>query len=123
MLTGLVLQSRGQVTVGGHDTIGEMHKVHTKLGVCPQFDTVYANLTVEEHLQLFAGLKGFAPKLLSGAVQAVAAAVNLDGDAFRQPASQLSGGMKRRLSMAIALVADPEIIVADGETLLYHVSR
>ena len=117
MLTGLVLQSRGQVTVGGHDTIGAMDKVHTLLGVCPQFDTVYANLTVEEHLQLFAGLKGIAPALLSGAVQGVAAAVNLDGDAFRQPASQLSGGMKRRLSMAIALIADPQIIVADGERL------
>jgi ABC-type multidrug transport system ATPase subunit len=45
VLSGLVLQSDGQVLVQGHDTLGEMDKVHTLLGVCPQFETVWPLLT------------------------------------------------------------------------------
>merc|ERR1712167_556317 len=93
-----------------------MDTVHTLLGVCPQFETVWPNLTVEEHLELFAELKGVAPEARTGCVQAIAAAVKLDGDAFRQPATALSGGMKRRLSLGIALIADPKLVVADEPT-------
>jgi ABC-type multidrug transport system ATPase subunit len=112
----LVLQNDGEVFVEGHNTLGEMDTVHTLLGVCPQFETVWPQLTVEEHLDLFAELKGVGSSVRSGCVQAIAAAVKLDGDAFRQPASALSGGMKRRLSLGIALIADPSIVVADEPT-------
>lgn len=77
---------------------------------------VWPLLTVEEHLSLFAELKGVPESARTGCVQAIAAAVKLDGDAFRQPATALSGGMKRRLSLGIALIADPKIVVADEPT-------
>ena len=116
VLSGLIVQSSGKASVGGFDTMAEMRNVHTVLGVCPQFDTVWGELTVEEHLQLYARLKGVVGSDERGLVQSVAEAIQLDGDPLRQPASQLSGGMLRRLSLGIALIADPQVVLLDEPT-------
>jgi ABC-type multidrug transport system ATPase subunit len=70
---------------------------------------VWGDLTVEEHLILYARLKGVASADRRGLVQSIAEAIKLDGDPLRQAASQLSGGMRRRLSLGIALIADPQV--------------
>ena len=57
-------------------------------------------------------LKGIGSSLLRSAVQSTAEKVELDGDPFRQPSSALSGGMRRRLSLGIALMGDPSIVVS-----------
>jgi ABC-type multidrug transport system ATPase subunit len=99
--------------VGSFDTLTQMSEVHTILGVCPQFDTVWADLSVQEHLLLFARLKGVTAAEERGLTQSVAEAIKLDGDPFGQSASQLSGGMMRRLSLGIALIADPQVVLLD----------
>jgi len=113
ILSGLIVQSEGDCHVGSYNTSTEMASVHTILGVCPQFDTVWSELTVEEHLILYARLKGVSAADQRGLVQSVAESIRLDGDPLRQPASQLSGGMLRRLSLGIALIADPQVVLLD----------
>ena len=77
------------------------------VGVCPQEDIVWNELNVKEHLTFQARQRGIAANLLYAEVQRVALLVNLDGDALLTPASKLSGGMKRRLSIGMCIIGDP----------------
>ena len=76
----------------------------------------YDALTVEQHLRLYARIKGVALGEESAVVQRVATRVRLHGDAFGMVASALSGGMRRRLSLGIALVGDPRVLMLDEPT-------
>ena len=73
-------------------------------------------MTVEEHLYFYCRLRGVPRASLANMVRRIAEDVELDGDAFRQRAGGLSGGMKRRLSIGISLTADPRILVLDEPT-------
>ncbi len=85
------------------------------LGVCPQHDVLFADLTVEEHLQLFAGLKGVPAKDVPAAVSKAIATVGLT-EKVKVLSSALSGGMKRKLSVAIALIGDSKVVILDEPT-------
>lgn len=89
---------------------------YSLLGVCPQFDCVWDDLTVQEHLALYARIKGVTGHRQSILIRNVAESVGLDGDPFRKMASELSGGTRRRLSIGIALIADPAVLVLDEPT-------
>jgi ABC-type multidrug transport system ATPase subunit len=69
MLTGLYPSTHGNAWVGGHDIRGELSKVQMSLGVCPQFDLLWPELTVEEHLLFYARLKGVPKELERTRVQ------------------------------------------------------
>lgn len=92
------------------------------MGIVPQFNTVYPDLTVQEHLLFYARLKGTAVSEEKSVAQRMAAAIGLE-DAVHKRASELSGGMCRRLSLGIALVGSPRILFCDevrGETLQHQ---
>src|SRR5689334_8460809 len=83
-----------------------------QIGVCPQFDILWDDLTVAEHLYFYARLKGIPPEREDEMVTKAVCEVLLTK--FREfKVKQLSGGMKRRLSVAISLVSDPKLIYLD----------
>jgi len=90
--------------------------VWRQLGVCPQFDCVWPDLTVRHTLEFYAAVKGVAGDRIRGAVQRSAEKVGLDGDSFSMAAGKLSGGQRRRLSIAISLLGDPDVIFLDEPT-------
>jgi ABC-type branched-subunit amino acid transport system ATPase component len=103
MLTGLIPPTSGDATVFGHSIAEDMGSIRRLLGVCPQHDVLFPQLTVRQHLVLFSALKGVPAADVAAEVQAKINLVGLtekDGTQSRA----LSGGQRRKLSVAIALL-------------------
>ncbi|CAG2245460.1 ABCA5 [Mytilus edulis] len=117
MLSGLVSPTRGTAKVLGLDinNPGDMLKIRQTTGVCPQHNILFDKLTVIEHLQLFAGIKGTKKDNMMKSIKQILNDVGLldQDDTF---ALNLSGGQKRKLSVAIALIGDPKIVFLDEPT-------
>jgi ATP-binding cassette subfamily A (ABC1) protein 1 len=112
MLTGDILPSSGVGTLGGFDILSQQLEVRRLIGYCPQFDALFELLSVREHLELFARIKGVAAQELSQVVKELMHQMNLD-DFEHKLAGTLSGGNKRKLSVAIAMIGSPAIIFLD----------
>ena len=110
MLQGLYPPSGGGALVGGADAGTEQAAVRLRLGVCPQHDVVWPMLTVAEHLLFYARIKGVPPAREGAAVAAMLRRVGLAEFANRQAAA-LSGGMRRRLSVGIAMMGEATAVV------------
>lgn len=115
MLTGLFPPSSGLAQVSGLDIVGSMDEIREQLGVCPQHDILWPELTAREHLQLFAQLKGIPSFLIDREVHEKISQVGLD-DACDNPVGSFSGGMKRRLSVAISTIGNPKVVFMDEPT-------
>ena len=112
ILSGDEIPTRGTATLGGCDILTQQIEVRRLLGYCPQFDALLDLLTVREHLELFARIKGVPEALLPGVVGAKLREMDLLPYANKL-AGNLSGGNKRKLSVAIALIGDPQLIFLD----------
>ncbi|KAI9099240.1 hypothetical protein DFS34DRAFT_579715 [Phlyctochytrium arcticum] len=115
LLTGLYAPTSGTATVAGQDIRTDIDGVYRSIGVCPQFDLLWSDLTVSDHLYFYARLKGIPPKDEAKAVLAAMEQVKLAPFADRQVVG-LSGGERRRLSIAIALVGSPALVFLDEPT-------
>eukprot|EP01087_Luapelamoeba_hula_P013768 TRINITY_DN395_c6_g1_i1.p1 TRINITY_DN395_c6_g1~~TRINITY_DN395_c6_g1_i1.p1 ORF type:complete len:890 (-),score=121.35 TRINITY_DN395_c6_g1_i1:212-2881(-) len=115
MLTGLYPPSSGTAYVGGYDIRTDIDCVHRVMGVCPQFDTLWLDLTCTETLLFYARLKGVSSKDEDSHVLDSLAQVGLESFGKRL-VSDLSGGMRRRLSVAVSLVGNPRIVFLDEPT-------
>ncbi|KIY93955.1 ATP-binding cassette sub-family A member 7 [Monoraphidium neglectum] len=112
ILTGMLQPSGGSAAVEGLDVATSMAAIRRSLGVCPQFDILWPRLTVAEHLTTYWALKGGGGDGggAAGARAAVAAAAAEVGlsEKLDTPAGQLSGGQRRKLSVAIAFLRYPK---------------
>ncbi|XP_061382063.1 cholesterol transporter ABCA5-like isoform X3 [Danaus plexippus] len=117
ILTGLTSPTAGTAYVYGLDVRdpNDMHEIRQMIGVCPQQDVLFDLLSVKEHLQFFAAVKGIPRKRVPGEVQRALSEVGLL-DQMHVFSKHLSGGQKRKLSIAIAFIGDPKIIILDEPT-------
>ncbi|BFZ20641.1 hypothetical protein BsWGS_23680 [Bradybaena similaris] len=115
MLTGDLKPTAGCAYLNGYSVLKDLKKVQQSIGYCPQFDSLYDELTAREHLQLYCRLRGIPP---SDEKQVVEWALNKLG--LSKYADKLSGtysgGNKRKLSTAIALIGHPPLIFLDEPT-------
>lgn len=115
MLVGLLRPSSGDALVFGKNILTDMDEIRKVLGVCPQNDILFPELTVKEHLELFANLKGVNEASLDGVVTEMIDEVGL-ADKVNTVVRALSGGMKRKLSLGIALIGDSKVVILDEPT-------
>ncbi|DAZ93928.1 TPA: LOW QUALITY PROTEIN: hypothetical protein N0F65_008871, partial [Lagenidium giganteum] len=112
MLTGDIVPTSGNATLAGFDILTQQLEVRREIGYCPQFDALIDLLTVREHLELFGRIKGIPSAELENVVYEKMQQLNLM-DFENKLAGSLSGGNKRKLSVAIAMIGSPSILFLD----------
>ena len=115
ILTTLIPADAGDIRVAGHDVAGEPDGVRAAIGVTGQFSAVDGYLTGAENLHLMADLHHLDRR--EGRRRAAGLLARFDlGDAAGKPAQTYSGGMRRRLDLAMSLIGDPRILFLDEPT-------
>uniref|UniRef100_A0A8C1UZ77 ATP binding cassette subfamily A member 3 n=1 Tax=Cyprinus carpio TaxID=7962 RepID=A0A8C1UZ77_CYPCA len=113
--SGLFPPSSGRAYISGYDICQDMALIRRSLGLCPQHDVLFDNLTVQEHLLFFTQLKGYPRKKIPDEVDRILRILNLE-DKRHALSKTLSGGMKRKLSIGIALIGDSKVVMLDEPT-------
>ena len=113
--TGLYEPTSGSAQICGYDIKTQMYEIYGRCGVCPQFDILWPLLTVREHLKFYAQLKGLPKSEWDAEAYRAARSVELT-DSDKRQVHRLSGGMKRRVSFAISLIANPAVVFLDEPT-------
>jgi ABC-2 type transport system ATP-binding protein len=116
ILCGLVKPTSGTATVCGHDALKENAKVKDLIGVCTQETAIYPYLTGKENVEFFGNLYTMDKATLKARCNMLLTKVGLAEDGGRR-AGKYSGGMKRRLSLILALISDPQIAFLDEPTV------
>ena len=116
MLTGLAKPTEGKASVGGYDIVKELEEVKKLIGVSPQETAVAPNLSVEENLKLICGIHGFSKEKTKTRIHELSEQFNLE-EIMKRKAGKLSGGWQRRVSIAMALISEPQILFLDEPTL------
>ncbi|XP_008049206.2 ATP-binding cassette sub-family A member 2-like, partial [Carlito syrichta] len=115
ILTGLFPPTSGSATIYGHDIRTEMDAIRKNLGMCPQHNVLFDRLTVEEHLWFYSRLKSMAQEEIRRETDKMIEDLELSNKRHSL-VQTLSGGMKRKLSVAIAFVGGSRAIILDEPT-------
>ena len=116
LLTGLTRPTSGDALVGGYSITREREQVKQRIGVAPQETAIAPNLTVKENLELICGIYGFSKAKTASKIEELTGQFSLEPVLMRR-AGKLSGGWQRRVSIAMALIAEPELLFLDEPTL------
>ena len=109
MITGLGEPSNGRILINDKDVVEETQEARSVLGYCPQHNLLFDDLTVDEHLKFFSKLKQNYDQT---EIDRILDIINLS-DKKHALAKTLSGGMKRKLSVAIAFIGGSKIVILD----------
>jgi ABC-2 type transport system ATP-binding protein len=114
IIVGMARANEGTIEVLGEHP--PLHRARRRLGFMPQGEALYLDLTARENLRFFGALYGMSSRKMDEAIPRVLALARL-GDTGRKTVVNFSGGMKRRLSLAIALLHSPQLLVLDEPTV------
>ncbi|XP_022102575.1 uncharacterized protein LOC110985686 [Acanthaster planci] len=115
IIMGLFPATSGEVFIYGKDVRKRLHSVRKELGLCPQHNALYDQLTVREHMEMYGRLKGMPLKDIFHQSEDLINDVGLT-DAANEKVCNLSGGMKRKLSVIIAFLGGSNIVILDEPT-------
>ncbi|NWV20453.1 ABCA9 protein, partial [Origma solitaria] len=117
ILSGLSFPSEGSATIYNYklSEIGDRREIREMIGICPQFNTQFEVLTVKENLKTFAEIKGIRSKEVEQEVRNILELLDISNIQDTQ-AEKLSGGQKRKLSIGIAMLGDPQVLLLDEPT-------
>ena len=116
MLSCLSRPTEGDALVGGYSITKEPEQVKQLIGVSPQETAVAPNLSVKENLELICGIHGFSKEKTQRRIMELTQQFDLD-TVLNRKAGKLSGGWQRRVSIAMALISQPQILFLDEPTL------
>lgn len=116
MLSCLTKPTSGDAIVGGYSITNEPVQVKRLIGVSPQETAVAPNLSVKENLELICGIHGFSKEKTKAKIQELSEQFSLDS-VLQRKAGKLSGGWQRRVSIAMALISEPQVLFLDEPTL------
>uniref|UniRef100_A0A7S0D712 ABC transporter domain-containing protein n=2 Tax=Amorphochlora amoebiformis TaxID=1561963 RepID=A0A7S0D712_9EUKA len=112
MITGDIDSSYGNAYVMGMDVVTQKTEVRKRMGYCPQFDPLFDRMTAREHLWMYARIRGIhkedIPEKTNRLLETVGLTIYAD-----IPAGTYSGGNKRKLSLALALIGEPSVVFLD----------
>lgn len=106
------MPSSGQIQLENQNAIGDLSLVQNKIGYCPQMNTLVDTMTVWEHMLFFAMIKGVPKREQVELVETMIDQLGLSMFSNRE-SSTLSGGNKRKLQVAIAILACPPVVLLD----------
>jgi len=115
MITGLFAPTSGSAKIFGKDITEDIDQIRKNMGVCPQHNVLFDDLTVKEHLEMFAAFKGVDPKTIKQEVENIIRDLDLY-EKRNDLSKNLSGGQKRKLSIAIAFIGNSKFILLDEPT-------
>ncbi|XP_059372109.1 phospholipid-transporting ATPase ABCA1b [Carassius carassius] len=115
ILTGLFPPTSGTAYIMGKDIRSELSSIRRSLGVCPQHNVLFSMLTVEEHIWFYARLKGLSEEDVKAETEQILTDTGLPHKR-KSRTSQLSGGMQRKLSVALAFVGGSKVVILDEPT-------
>uniref|UniRef100_A0AAX7UJX9 P-type phospholipid transporter n=1 Tax=Astatotilapia calliptera TaxID=8154 RepID=A0AAX7UJX9_ASTCA len=115
ILTGLFPPTSGTAYILGKDIRSELSTIRQNLGVCPQHNVLFSMLTVEEHIWFYARLKGLSEEKVKAEMEQIVNDVGLPHKR-KSRTSTLSGGMQRKLSVALAFVGGSKVVILDEPT-------
>ena len=116
MLSCLIKPTSGDAFLLGDSIVSNPHAIKEKTNISPQETAVASNLSVLENLELIAGIYGQDSKTANKNAHEIAQKFGLENE-LNKKAKNLSGGMQRRLSIAMALISEPQILFLDEPTL------
>ncbi|XP_037937487.1 ATP-binding cassette sub-family A member 3-like [Teleopsis dalmanni] len=112
MLTGMFSPTAGSAIINGFDIRENIEGARSSLGICPQHNVLFDDITVADHIEFFSRLKGLSGKAVKEEVKYYLELIQLE-DKANVVSSKLSGGMKRKLSVCCALCGDTKVVLCD----------
>ena len=116
MLTGLTRPTAGEAFLGGFSITNQPEQAKRLIGVSPQETAVAPNLSVKENLELICSIHSFGTQKTKEKIHSLSRQFGLE-PVMQRKAGKLSGGWQRRVSIAMALISEPEILFLDEPTL------